>query len=442
MKQLQPGMMIMLTDGRRVKVKQFLGEGAQGWVYLVDVPEKPRDPNCPHKEMVLKWYKQAPSTTFFENLKKNAQEGAPSHHFIWPQAVARFQMGSTGYIMDLRPQGSFELSDFRLAKVRFQSFAAILRACLETCEAFKQLHLRGLSYQDLNDGNFFVNPQTGEVKVIDNDNVFPHGEKSGIWGKMRYMAPEVVMGQKLPDIYSDRFSLAVILFMYLFIDHPFEGENVLQYPCMTEALERKLFGENLCFVYDKSRKNAPVQGVHNNVLLYWPMWPKRLQELFCEEFSNEKLQNPQSRLTESEWMQRLMEVRDQLVVCPHCGDETFVGRESSGFVERLMKSTDRCLNPKCRQPVKPHLFLFRGKRQIPLFGGSLIYTDNINTPAAQVHINMRDTSMLLIRNLQPCTWVVTTLTNRIVDVPTGEYVPAKFGLKIKMANNQVFEVTV
>ena len=29
----------------------------------------------------------------------------------------------------------------------------------------------GYSYQDLNDGNFFINPQSGDVLICDNDNV-------------------------------------------------------------------------------------------------------------------------------------------------------------------------------------------------------------------------------------------------------------------------------
>jgi len=37
------------------------------------------------------------------------------------------------------------------------------------------------------------------------------------------MAPEVVLGGA-PDKRSDRFSLAVILFRMLFIEHPLEGK--------------------------------------------------------------------------------------------------------------------------------------------------------------------------------------------------------------------------
>ena len=68
---------------------------------------------------------------------------------------------------------------------------------LDICCAFRALHLKGLSYQDLNDGNFFINGETGRVLICDNDNVAPDGDNTtGIRGKARYMAPEVVSGKK------------------------------------------------------------------------------------------------------------------------------------------------------------------------------------------------------------------------------------------------------
>lgn len=57
-------------------------------------------------------------------------------------------------------------------------------------------------------------------------------------GKARYIAPEIVLGKNMPNSYSDRFSMTVILFMLFCIDHPFEGMNVVRYPCMTEEIER------------------------------------------------------------------------------------------------------------------------------------------------------------------------------------------------------------
>ena len=67
------------------------------------------------------------------------------------------------------------------------------------------------------------------------------------------MAPEIVTGQNDPDKNSDRFSLAVVLFRLLFINHPLEGRYSTP-PCMTKELERKYYGTDPVFVYDSSKQ--------------------------------------------------------------------------------------------------------------------------------------------------------------------------------------------
>ena len=57
------------------------------------------------------------------------------------------------------------------------------------------------------------------------------------------MAPEVVRNIKRPDVMSDRFSLVVVLFRLLFLDHPLEGKRVVEHPCLTEELELKFYGK-------------------------------------------------------------------------------------------------------------------------------------------------------------------------------------------------------
>ena len=228
MSELKIGATVHLTNGMTATVKKLLGEGGQGYVYLVSVNGK---------DMALKWYKSAPSSSpdkFYKNLRKNADDGAPAPMFIWPEYVTQYEQGSFGYIMKLRPEGYYEFGQFLIARQRFVNVGALLTTAIEICEAYKALHAKGLSYQDLNDGNFFINPKTGHVLICDNDNAFPNGEKSGILGKARYMAPEVVTGQRMPDAYTDKFSMSLILFLVIYMNHPFEGAKVLGHPCMKE----------------------------------------------------------------------------------------------------------------------------------------------------------------------------------------------------------------
>ena len=128
--------------------------------------------------------------------------------------------------MKLRPKDYYEFGQYLLARAKFKSFEAMVNAAMKICEGFKALHLSGLSYQDLNDGNFFIHPETGDVLICDNDNVAPEGVTSGILGKARYMAPEVVTGKTMPNKYTDRYSLSVVLFLLFYANHPLEGARV------------------------------------------------------------------------------------------------------------------------------------------------------------------------------------------------------------------------
>ena len=101
---------LLLKDGNVAHVNNIIGSGGQGFVYSVTVDGE---------EYALKWYKQNPGNVFYENLQKNAEDGAPSSSFLWPKAVTKVKYGSFGYIMPLKPEGYYEFSQYRLAKVRF-----------------------------------------------------------------------------------------------------------------------------------------------------------------------------------------------------------------------------------------------------------------------------------------------------------------------------------
>lgn len=359
----------------------------------------------------------APDDKFYRNLAQNIASRAPSDAFLWPEYLTEKQQGSYGYIMKLRPQNYYEFGNFLLAKVSFKSFTAMLSAAMKICDGFMMLHRFGYSYQDLNDGNFFIDPQTGDVLICDNDNVMPQGEKSGIMGKARYMAPEIVAGG-IPDKYSDRFSLSVILFMLFYANHPFEGAKVVACPCMTEAFEKKFYGSDALFIYDPTDKsNLPVRGIHQNVIRRWPVFPQMLRDAFIEEFSKEKLLDPSTRMIEQNWKKIISSVRDSLVVCQHCAEETFVN---------VSDSTDKCMN--CGKDVDLSKRLVINNRSLPLTPNTYIYIDEDNTPDGVVTTDSN--GFMLIKNISTETWTVETPSGKIKTVAPNEILPVKEGLKI------------
>ncbi len=94
---------------------------------------------------------------------------------------------SYGYLMDIYPS---EFRDFihvlNKDPVGFASDMVRIDAALNLTAAFQALHRRGYSYQDLNDGNLRVNPQTGDVLICDNDNVTANNQNLGILGTGNY----------------------------------------------------------------------------------------------------------------------------------------------------------------------------------------------------------------------------------------------------------------
>lgn len=413
MRELGQNHTIRFTDGSSAVIKKELGRGGQGIVYLVD------HDGC---DMAFKWYTCDISDGFYDNLESNIRAGSPSSIFLWPKKISTKENGSFGYLMDLRPSNYHGFSRFLLAKCRFKSVYAMTVAAMEISEGFKSLHAKGLSYQDLNDGNFFIDPNTGHVLICDNDNVVPFGSTSGILGKARYMAPEVVSGEKNPNAHSDKFSMAVILFMLFYMNHPFEGQRVLACPAMTDDYVKKFYGSDMVFIYsEEDDRNRPVSHVHTNVYRRWPLFPDVLKDTFIKEFSRDKLYDgPTRRLTDLQWQNIITSVRDSLTICPHCMQETFIDAEKGQIICQ-----------ECGKEIEKFGILrLDNKRKIVLTLGKKIYIDRDEIMDAEVVRGPLDTDKLYIKNLSSSIWRVTTPSGKLKEVEPGGLMPANKGLKI------------
>jgi serine/threonine protein kinase len=402
---------IPLTDGGNAIIKKPLGEGGQGVVYSVTVGKN---------DYALKWYHKGAVSNpkrFYNNLKENIAKGAPTSAFLWPLFLTEAINNNFGYIMNLRPENYKDFADFLLARVRFSTISAAVTACLNITNGFRELHRNGFSYQDLNDGNFFIDPQTGEVLICDNDNVAPFGSNLGIAGKARYMAPEVVRNIKKPDTMTDRFSLAVILFRILFLDHPLEGKRVLV-PCLTEDLELKFYGKDPIFIYDKKdASNAPVRGVHGNVIKFWQIYPDFIRELFTRAFSKDSMAGKENRISGSEWQIAFTQLRDTLITCP-CGGETFFDPAETDAI---------CIYCGVKIP-RPSVMSVK-KYKVVLFPGQKIYrchvdnnTDDYKEICGEVIRNPEKPQIWGLKNLSPSSWKITSHDGDTKKTGKGEVV--------------------
>ena len=215
MEQFRKGERLKLGD-QTVTVERLLGVGGQGAVYQVSTKGGPK---------ALKWYlpeflRMINQKAFYDNLARNVankapldREGRPSKNYLWPEAVSEFQEGNFGYLMDLRPSRFTDAGLYLNGQKNFKDTRTALRAMKTLCKELQLLHRTGYSYQDVNNGNFFIDLEAGDILICDNDNVVPYGQQSTILGKDRYMAPEIVLGTSYPNEDTDLYSASVLLFL-------------------------------------------------------------------------------------------------------------------------------------------------------------------------------------------------------------------------------------
>ena len=439
MVELNIGDTIEMEYGGDAKILKLIGSGGQGNVYLVEFNGS---------QYALKWYdigKMRDPQLFRQNLRNNIKDGAPSENFLWPLYMTKDREdGCFGYVMNLRPAeyDSFVsiLNTYKLEidqntgramkqKVQFLNLYTMVNAVINIVDAFRQLHRAGKSYQDLNDGGFFINVKTGDVLVCDCDNIAPDGSNFGIGGKPGYMAPEVVRGLTKPNVQTDKYSLAVVLFKLLFRGDPMEGEKVVKDICLTEALELKHYGQQAVFIFDPdNRSNRPVRGIHDNVIKFWQIYPEYIREAFIHSFTT-GLNNPNKRIIENEWLKLFLRLRSEIITCS-CGRINF-----STMFEEIDGHTLRCR--RCNSEFLTMEFSSL-KYRIPLFLGCKFYacdtdptTDDYKTVTGILVENKLKPGVVGIKNMSQNSWRVKMPNEQFYEVAPGRGFPLWNGIVIE-----------
>jgi serine/threonine protein kinase len=404
-----------------------LDEGGQGAVYVVDYNGEKK---------ALKWYKKSAlgknPTAFYDNIKQNVMRGAPSPEFLWPLDITEWVDGTFGYIMDLRPEGYYEVTEFMLRHVKFKSFRTIIDAALHIVSAYRILHNEGYSYLDLNDSNFFINPQNGQVLICDNDNVAPEGTDTGIIGKPRYMAPEIVLGKNKPNSLSDRFSMSVILYILFCLNHPLEGKRYLV-PALTAAHQEKLYGSEPLFMMDPDdNSNGPHPVIHSNSITMWRCLPEYMRKIFISAFSQKSLQRPAARPKEIDWLNALTRFRSEIVRCS-CGNEIFI------------EDGKPCRCDGCKKMANVPFRLELREYSIPAIKDTRVYrcqlgvcdaNDALN-PVAHIVEKKDAPGVFGIRNRTDRRWDAVTTKGVARKVAPDEVIPVKPGITFTIENEKI-----
>ena len=315
---------ILQSRAGRVKIDSYLTQGGQGEVYSVELNGR---------KYAFKYYHKNLST---KSLKSNIEwliaNPIKSKSFAWPKYLVE-NGDRFGYIMELIPEGYHNVSEWIGGKVD-TTIDVLIRACIGIADGFQLLHQEQLSYKDISPSNVYFNVKTGDILIIDNDNITKNLGSIGMKGTPSYMAPELVLAKRRdPTRITDLHSIATLFFQMLCVEHPLHGkkEYNISYKESDEQITRELYApENATFIFkdssDLDRYIEPSEESHQSAKSLWLMYPAFIRELFERAFV-QGITAPYKRPTTSEWRGAFIKLLGSLYQCPSCKMPHFYSHE-------------------------------------------------------------------------------------------------------------------
>jgi len=347
------GQTIRAITGEEFTITGYLTQGAQGAIceeasgrYLVKIYHKSREQKANKQLDKLKsLYNQPYPKSFIKPLY------LISEPFI-------------GYVM-LRVKGHEPLNRLLIppASGKFstwfnESTGGLRRRYYlgyQIADTFHHLHATGQAYCDISGSNILVAKDFSKASIcmIDIDNLYVPGTGiPDVLGTLRYMAPEIISKQMVPDIISDDHSLAVLLFELLRIGHPYIGNMVDN---GTPDMELLAFQGNLPYIDDESQDcNHSSQVLPSN-----DIFTSKLEALFKRAFVSAR-QSRMNRPTALEFAIACLEASNRVIRCESC---------KAWFLYNK-KENNRSYCSWCGAPSGPYLYLlFRERYRFIDHGG-------------------------------------------------------------------------
>jgi len=230
----------------------------------------------------------------------------------------------------------------------------------------------------------------------------------------------------MPSTKTDRYSLAVLLFMILMIHHPLLGRREQEVACLDAAGLDRLLVEQPTFIFDpQDASNRPIRGEHDNALAFWPLYPQFIRDLFTRAFTTGLTDTAHGRVTEGEWRAAMVRLRDATFRCRSCGQENFF--DSVGL---------RCCNPRCGKDLPAPARLLLGDSMIVLGEGARLFPHHLSgrrydfgNALAEVREHPQFDAVGLT-NLSGLSWVASSPGGEPQEVPPLSSVHVLPGLRI------------
>lgn len=286
--------------------------------------------------------------------------------FCWPDKIVECQIDGQkriGFTMPVYPSNFFfkhdknrkggeknaqwftDLKLFRNIDAREKGdFLQYMRISLKLARAMRRLHMAGLAHSDLSYKNVLIDPEGGNLNVIDVDGLVVPGKfPPDVLGTAGFIAPEIVSDDSkpkkvLPTQLTDRHALAVLIYMYLLHRHPLRGGRFFG-DDDAEDEETLLMGKDPLYI------EHPTDNRNKNMKREYGAeeYAKSMPWIDLQKFSAEKiageflakqferafidgLKNPTKRPLPGDWEAAILKTIDRLLPCsnPKCTGKYFV----------------------------------------------------------------------------------------------------------------------
>lgn len=324
------GETIITVDGKKYKLGKLAGYGAQGVVYEDNSGSKMIKLYYPTGSKVI-------DEDILERLRFIRNVKVPANFVAIEDLI---DAPYVGYVMervvDHKPLNTYLIPDHEMVFSDWYNQGLGLRERIFLgyiiAKAFGALERSNLSYCDISGNNILVKTgRTASIKMIDVDNIYVAGKgAAAVLGTPRYIAPEVISRQKNPDVLSDNYSLAVILFELLRVGHPYISDDILD--GTPEDEEAALAGKYDYVTDENSTNMLPADIVLTDKL-------KRLFERCFVDGKKNRLARPSAQ----EFEFALLEASNKVIKCPSCS--------AWHYPRKKGRTYDGC--PWCDAPSKP-----------------------------------------------------------------------------------------
>lgn len=416
-------------------VGKKLGEGGQGVVHMCDVGGR---------QLALKWYHPHVvqiDSTLRARIERLVSEEPPDKRFLFPIDLATIPgRPEFGYVMpvvsdDRRPLSDMKEPPPKRLVLTLETWATV---CYEIAESFQNLHTRGLCYQDINFGGFFIDPIRGGVLICDPDNITGEGLLGGVLGARGFMAPEVVRGEAIPSSRTDLYSMAVLFFQVLFQWHPLHGQREASLKTRSAETLTEFYRSEPPFIFDPSDgTNRLPSGdpFFTWLTARWNAMPSGLRDLFTRSFTK-GIRNPDERVVELEWRAAMARLRDAVTRCPSCSFEVPLEPAAAGAPQPHCSA--------CGEVVPRPIRMTLGRYLVPMLPTRQLFAHHVDGTAAitlrdsvaSVDVHPTDETMVGLRNLTPTPWQGRTGDGKPVVIVPGRTVRILDGLGIDFGRRE------